>query len=124
MDDTVTEDTWFTTALDAGDEAVFSGVFAALQAGEWSLGGFLYEMLLTGRELAAGEQGPQLLKTGLAQLGPQLIQRGLRQQFQQLEGVGGDGQIHHVILHQDVECLSQSGGVAGPGEAEPGDHCP
>lgn len=48
MDDTVTEDTWFTTALDAGDEAVFSGVFAALQAGEWSLGGFLYEMLLTG----------------------------------------------------------------------------
>lgn len=46
VDDTVSENTWFTTTLDVEDGAAFSEIFSALQAGEWHLGEFLYATLL------------------------------------------------------------------------------
>lgn len=46
VDDTVTENTWFTAAVDTTDAAVFARTFAALQSGEWSLGEVLYDALL------------------------------------------------------------------------------
>lgn len=46
VDDTVSEDTWFSLDLGDMDLTAVSEVLAALQDGEWSVGDFLYKMLL------------------------------------------------------------------------------